>query len=84
MYGDQRDDLSRELDHEVVVEYASFVIGVDKVGGGTVGRGYSGDWQTTIYTPDKRVFERVPVYTGMPHTHFSVADGVIGDILGEL
>lgn len=84
MYGDQRDDLSRELDHEAVIEYASFMVGVDKVGGGTLGRGYSGNWETTVYTYDKKVFERVPVRTGMPHTHYSVADMVIGEIVGEL
>lgn len=84
MYGDQRDDLSRELDHEAVVEYAGFMVGVDKVGGGTVGKGYDGDWQTTVYTTDKRVHDTCPVRTGMPYTHFAVADLVIGDMLGEI
>ena len=81
---DERDDLSRELDHEVVVEYCGFMIGVDKVGGGRVGRGYSGNWETTVYTTDKRVHETIPVRTGMEHTHFSVADMVIGELIGEI
>lgn len=70
--------------HEMVFEYCDFVVGVDKVGGGTPCQGYTGDWETTLYDVTGAELEKIPVRTGRPHTHEYVADMVAEEHFGEI
>lgn len=49
-----------------------YVIRVDKVGGGTVGRAYTGDWEVTVSRSATVIMDDV-ITTGFPSTHRSVA-----------
>lgn len=49
------------------------VITVDKIGGGTVGRSYDGDWEVTVSEPAMMVLDDV-ITTGTPKTHREVAE----------
>lgn len=53
-------------------------VSVDKVGGGTIGQFYTGDWKVTVIdsNPDTLfpVYDNEIVSTGMPHTHSEVVD----------
>jgi hypothetical protein len=72
------------IEHEMVFEYCDYVVGVDKVGGGTPWKGYTGDWHTTVYDVTGAELEKVPVHTGLPQTHAAVADLVVGDLVGDI
>ena len=63
-------------EHEFVWEGEGLVYGVDKVGGGTVGRRYNGDWKVTVYDFTGARLEEIPVTTGIAHTHEWVAQMV--------
>jgi hypothetical protein len=50
-----------------------YVIRVDKVGGGTLGRRYDGDWEITVSRSATVVLDDV-ITTGTPKTHREVSD----------
>lgn len=76
------EDLDRLRDlHEYVKDFGDFVVGVDKIGGGTVGHEYPGMWDVVVY--DDLGVEDIPVTTGMPHTHEWVANFVAEDLDSE-
>jgi hypothetical protein len=50
-----------------------YVIRVDKIGGGTVGHAYTGDWEVTILRNDTVLMDDT-LTTGYPSTHRTVAD----------
>lgn len=70
-------------EHEYVRDFGSFIVAVDKVGGGTVGRGYTGDWEVHLYDNRGIKQEVIPVGSGMPKLHQFVAEMVYQDIAGE-
>lgn len=79
------DKISRiNTEHEFAKDFGLWIVGVDKVGGGTVGREYEGSWTVTLYTNMGDEFEVVPVTTGMPHSHEWVSDLVSEDFMGEM
>lgn len=70
--------------HEYVKDFGSVIVGVDKVGGGTVGREYQGGWAATLYDYSGRPLEvDISVGTGVLHSHEWVAEFVFGDLSTE-
>lgn len=73
------------VDHEYLADnFQDFVLGVDKVGGGIVGKGYTGHWVVERYEVCGKHVETIPVTTGMPYIHAAVADLVAGELTGEI
>ena len=70
--------------HEFVAEGHGFMLGVDKVGGGTLGREYTGDWTVTVYDVCSARLEDFTVGTGMPHNHAWVGDFVLDNISEDM
>lgn len=60
----------------MAAEYTTIVDGnvirVSKVGGGTIGRKYSGDWEVTITRDATMVLDDI-ITTGVPMNHTDVA-----------
>jgi hypothetical protein len=58
-------------------EYATTIYGwpvsVDKIGGGTLGRAYGGDWTATVMNGPVYVMDNEILSTGTPKTHAQVA-----------
>lgn len=58
-------------------EYSTVIdglrIGVDKDGGGTVGRAYDGTWTVSVMNGPEFVMDREVLRTGTPKTHAQVA-----------
>lgn len=58
-------------------EYSTTIGGlritVDKVGGGTLGRSYPGDWTVTVMNGPEYVYDGETLRTGLPKTHKQVA-----------
>lgn len=48
-------------------------VGVDKDGGGTVGKAYDGTWSVTVMNGPALVFDGVSLHTGTPKTHAEAA-----------
>jgi hypothetical protein len=59
-------------------EYASTIHGlrveVNKVGGGTLGRAYDGEWFVTVLNGPHYIFDNANLHTGTPKTHREVAE----------
>lgn len=74
-YTDLRDF---EAEFEMFTDGGLFVQ-VEKLGGGTVGREYSGTWRYVVSNADGVEIARAQdCETGMPHTHAWVADMIAG------
>jgi hypothetical protein len=58
---------------EFTTVQGSTVIRVDKVGGGTVGRRYDGDWEVTVSDSATVVLDDI-ISTGTPKTHREVSE----------
>ena len=56
---------------QMFVDDPAMVIHVSKVGGGTVGRGYTGRWDVAVLSDPLRFRESLD--TGLPKTHDEVA-----------
>lgn len=69
-------------DHEMVRDHGAFIVAVDKLGGGTLGREYTGTWEGFVYDSNANLIEKVPITTGMPHTHWYVGT-LISDEMWE-
>lgn len=70
-------------DHEYVRDFGLFILAVDKIGGGTLGKAYEGDWTVTWYDVSGNHVEDIPVRTGGLKIHEFVAEFVYQDIVGE-
>lgn len=49
-------------------------ITVDKVGGGTPGRAYGGDWTVTVKNGSEFIYDGATLTHELPHTHAEVAE----------
>lgn len=63
-------------EHEFVYEAEGLILAVNKLGGGTLGKKYTGDWLVVVYDVTGAWREEFPVRTGMPHGHRWVANSV--------
>lgn len=70
---DLLNDLRARHEYVLVFQSEDLIIGVDKVGGGTLGRMYTGDWKVMVYNQQCRPMEDLKVTVGMPHDHKWVA-----------
>ena len=65
------------MDTEFRCIAGGFFVRVDKVGGGTPGKAYDGDWTVTVRhhpTAGSAIFDRETLTTGTPKTHREVAE----------
>jgi uncharacterized Fe-S cluster-containing radical SAM superfamily protein len=69
-------------EHEFVYEAEGLILAVNKLGGGTLGKEYTGQWQVVVYDVTGAWLEEFTVLTGMPHTHEWVAKLVAEDARG--
>lgn len=61
-------------DYEYFTKVHGMYVGVNKIGGGTLGKSYSqGNWEVTVQNGDEFVFDKELMYYGMPKTHAEVA-----------
>lgn len=51
-----------------------FSVSVDKVGGGTRGKAYDGDWTVTLLRNGRVIFDAERLTTGTPKMHHEVAE----------
>lgn len=58
-------------EYETMIDF--YAVYVDKVGGGTLGKSYEGDWQVTVNTGDVYVLDNSLIHTGTRKTHAQVA-----------
>jgi len=70
-------------DYEYTTVTYGLQVSVDKVGGGTLGRRYTGDWEVTVMNGDEYIYDRDIMYTGMSKSHVGVAD-MAADMAAEL
>jgi hypothetical protein len=70
----ERSSVRREImeDYEYTTVIDGLVIRVDKVGGGTLGRRYGGDWRVTVMNGDTFVIDNEIMSTGLSKTHVTV------------
>jgi hypothetical protein len=60
-------------DHEYMTVINGWKIGVDKDGGGTLGRAYDGTWSVTVMNGPVFLLDRAELRTGTPKTHAQAA-----------
>lgn len=66
--------MSDNTTHEYEATIRGFRVMVDKVGGGTLGRAYSGeDWTVTVMNGPEYVYDNDVMYVGGTKTHRQVA-----------
>ncbi len=66
-----------EYEYETVVD--GFRVGVNKVGGGTLGDKYTQeDWRVTVWSGPEIVFDEELLYLGSPATHEDAASVAAG------
>lgn len=58
---------------EYSITFYGLDITVDKVGGGTLGRAYEGDWTVSVKNGPVYVYDNDTLTTGTPKTHAAVA-----------
>jgi len=58
---------------EYTTEHNGYSIAVDKVGGGTVGKHYDGDWLVTVKGGDKVIYDNETFSSRQPLSHHEVA-----------
>ena len=64
--------MENEYEYTTIID--GYSIGVDKVGGGTVGKAYAGEnWEVTVMNGDVFELDNDILYVGMPKTHAQVA-----------
>ena len=59
--------------NEYFTRIDGFEISVDKVGGGTLGRSYVGEWEVTVQNGPVYELDNDMMVTGTPKTHSEVA-----------
>lgn len=71
-------------DWEFVLDYPPFHVGINKIGGGTVGKAYEGDWEFEFanYISGQSTGGS-DFHTGTPKTHEEAAHLVIEFLVGE-
>lgn len=69
----------------LVLKGDRYFISINKYGGGTMGKEYLGNWQVTIYDRIREcmIDRDLDFYTGIPKTHYQVADIVYEIITAE-
>lgn len=58
-------------EYETMINY--YAVFVDKVGGGTLGKAYEGDWEVTVSNGPTYLLDNAIIGTGTPKTHAQVA-----------
>lgn len=66
-----------EWEHVYVDDLTEFTVHISKVGGGTIGRSYEGEWEFEVLNSDGSVIHESYFYTGMPKTHSQAAKIVV-------
>ena len=57
----------------VTLDGEKYSVEVDKVGGGTLGRSYDGDWTASVWLRGARVIDKETLRTGTRKTHREAA-----------
>lgn len=65
--------MSENNEPEYTAAIGGLSITVDKVGGGTLGRAYEGNWTITVSNGPDYVYDSDTLHTGTPKTHAEVA-----------
>ncbi len=63
----------RDFECEYVLTQGDLMIEIEKLGGGTVGQAYTGQWRYVVKVAGREAARAQDVNTGMPHTHADVA-----------
>jgi hypothetical protein len=71
----ERSSVRREImeDYEYTAVIEGLEIFVNKVGGGTLGKSYDGNWEVTVKNGDEFVYDRSLLWTGVSKTHQQAA-----------
>lgn len=60
-------------EYEYTKTIDGFTVHVNKVGGGTLGEAYEGDWEVVVMNGDVFVLDNNIIHTGTPKTHAGTA-----------